>query len=144
MIELDIKQHNVYNAECHQTTTKYVLAIPHKEAWDMETVSGLIAGRTTLSKAEVEFVLRELEDVMVEALELGAGVELGALGKVKPSLSSAAVDTKDDISLENIRKVNLIYKPSKRIKRTLKGLKFEINRRKPLSDSDNKGSEGKK
>lgn len=143
-MELEIIEREVFNPHVQAAQTKYVLALPRKNAWDMETVSGLIAGRTTLSKAEVEFVLRELEDVMVEALELGAGVELGALGKVKPSLSSAAVDTKDDISLENIRKVNLIYKPSKRIKRTLKGLKFEINRRKPLSDSDNKGSEGKK
>ena len=144
MPELDILKRDVYDAGTKQMQLKYRLILPRYEAWDMETVSGLIAERTTLSKAEVEFVLRELEDVMVEALELGAGVELGALGKVEPSLSSAAVDTKDDISLENIRKVNLIYKPSKRIKRTLKGLKFEINRRKPLSDRDNKGSEGEK
>ncbi len=143
-MELEIIKREVFITDAQTTQTKYVLALPRKNAWDMETVSGLIAGRTTLSKAEVEFVLRELEDVMVEALQLGAGVELGALGKVEPSLSSAAVDTKDDISLENIRKVNLIYKPSKRIKRILKGLNFEINRRKPLSDNDNKGSKSEK
>ncbi len=141
-MELEIVKRDVFNSNVQEVQTKYVLAIPRYEAWDMETVSGLIAERTTLAAAEVEFVLRVLEDVMVEALEFGAGMELGALGKVEPSLSSVAVDTKEQISLKNIRKVNLIYKPSKRIKRKLKDLKFEINRRTPYSESSNRECDG--
>lgn len=135
-MELEIIKREIFNPYIQSAQTKYVLALPRVQAWDMESVSKLISERTTLAAGEVEFVLRVLEDVLVEALEYGAGMELGALGKVEPSLSAAAVDSKDEISLKNVRKVNLIYKPSKRIKKALKELKFTINRRSPRS-SDN-------
>lgn len=136
MVELDILKREVFDGRLGQMQTKYRLVLPRLQAWDIESVSGLIAQRTTLAKAEVEFVLRVLEEVMVEALEFGAGMELGALGKVEPSLSAAAVDTKDEISLENVRKVNLLYKPSPRIKKALKEMKFTIDRRTPLCSDD--------
>lgn len=136
MVELDILKREVFDGRTQQMQTKYRLIIPRYEIWDMESVSKLISERTTLAAGEVEFVLRVLEDVLVEALEYGAGMELGALGKVEPSLSAAAVDSKEEISLKNVRKVNLIYKPSKRIKKALKELKFTINRRSPRSSGN--------
>jgi predicted histone-like DNA-binding protein len=88
----------------------------------------MISERTTLNAYEVEFVLSVLQEVVIENLEIGRGIELGRLGCLEPSLKAEAVDNKNDINLNTIKKTRLIYKPSKAIKAALKNMKYGINR----------------
>ena len=116
---------NVGNLE-----TMYYLSIMRQERLDFEEMCHLIAERTTLSAYEVEFVLSELQDIAIENLRIGRGIELGRLGCLEPSLTAAAVDNINDINLKTIKKTRLIYKPSKAIKAVLKNMKYSINRQK--------------
>lgn len=106
----------------------YHLVIARQERLDFEQMSKLIAERTTLSEYEVEFTLSELQDIIIENLQLGRGIELGRLGCIEPSINVTAVEKKEDINLKTIKKTRLIYKPSKSIKAALKNLKFKIKR----------------
>lgn len=106
----------------------YHLVIARQERLNFEQMSKLISERTTLSEYEVEFTLSELQNVIIENLQLGRGIELGRLGCIEPSINVTAVEKKEDINLKTIKKVRLIYKPSKAIKAALKNLKFKIKR----------------
>ena len=106
----------------------YHLVIARQERLDFEQMSKLIAERTTLSEYEVEFTLSELQNIIIENLQLGRGIELGRLGCIEPSINVTAVEKKEDINLKTIKKTRLIYKPSKSIKAALRKLKFKIKR----------------
>lgn len=92
---------------------------------EFDVLSKLIAERTTLTEYEVEFVLSELQTVMIENLQLGRGVRFGS----EPSLKAEAVENEEDLNLSTVKKVNIIYKPSLEIKKALKKLKMRINRK---------------
>lgn len=106
--------------------TMYYLSVLRQERLNFEEMCQLIAERTTLSAYEVEFVLSELQDIAIENLRIGRGVELGRLGCIEPSINVNAVETIKDINLKTIKKARLIYKPSKSIKAALKKLIFKI------------------
>ena len=60
-----------------ETKEMYALKLNPVHPMDFDVLSKLIAERTTLTEYEVEFVLSELQTVMIENLELGRGVKLG-------------------------------------------------------------------
>ena len=107
----------------------YLLKLNPVHPMDFDVLSKLIAERTTLTEYEVEFVLSELQTVMIENLELGRGVKLGRLGTFEPSLKAQAVENEQDLNLSTVKKVNIIYKPSLEIKKALKKLRMRINRK---------------
>lgn len=107
----------------------YLLKLNPVHPMDFDVLAKLIAERTTLTEYEVEFVLSELQTVMIENLELGRGVKLGRLGTFEPSLKAEAVENEQDLNLSTVKKVNIIYKPSLEIKKALKKLRMRINRK---------------
>lgn len=95
---------------------------------EFDVLARLIAQRTTLTEYEVEFVLGELQTVMIENLELGRGVRFGRLGTFEPSLKAEAVEKENDLNLSTVKKMNILYKPSLEIKKALKSFRFRIIR----------------
>lgn len=124
MIELDICKKNLYSHGDKEI--KYYLTLARRQRLDFEKMCQLISERTTLNAYEVEFVLSVLQDVAIENLQLGRGIELGKLGCIEPSINVMAVENIDDVNLNTIKKTRLIYKPSKAIKAALRNLKFKI------------------
>lgn len=124
MIPLNIASRKSPNED----KTIYHLVIAHQERLDFEQMCKLIAERTTLSEHEVEFALSELQDIIIENLKIGRGVELGRLGRIEPSINVKSVDNIKDINLKTIKKAHLIYEPSKAIKAALSTLKYKIKK----------------
>ena len=114
----------------HEDKEVYHLVLPGRSRLGFEKMCDLISERTTLNTYEVEFVLSVLQEVVIENLEIGRGIELGRLGCLEPSLNTTAVENKKDINLNTIKKTRLIYKPSKSIKAALKNMKYSIERQK--------------
>lgn len=127
MISLDIAEKEVYRQG--EKLLMYYLTLARRQRLDFEKMCELISERTTLNTYEVEFVLSVLQEVAIENLELGRGIELGRLGCIEPSLNAKAVDCIDDVNLNTIKKTRLIYKPSKSIKAALKNMKYSIDAR---------------
>lgn len=112
-----------------ETKEMYALKLNPVHPMDFDVLAKLIAERTTLTEYEVEFVLSELQTVMIENLELGRGVKFGKLGTFEPSLKAEAVENEQELNLSTVKKVNIIYKPSLEIKKALKKLRMRINRK---------------
>lgn len=125
MIPLEITSRKARNEDDKEV---YHLVLPGRARLEFDKMCQLISERTTLNAYEVEFVLSVLQEVVIENLEIGRGIELGRLGCLEPSLKAEAVDNKNDINLNTIKKTRLIYKPSKAIKAALKNMKYGINR----------------
>lgn len=111
-----------------ETKQMYALGLNPVQPVEFDVLARLIAQRTTLTEYEVEFVLGELQSVMIENLELGRGVRFGRLGTFEPSLKAEAVEKENDLNLSTVKKVNIIYKPSLEIKKALKNFRFRIIR----------------
>lgn len=111
-----------------ETKQMYALRLNPVQPVEFDVLARLIAQRTTLTEYEVEFVLGELQSVMIENLELGRGVRFGRLGTFEPSLKAEAVEKENDLNLSTVKKVNIIYKPSLEIKKALKSFRFRIIR----------------
>ena len=107
----------------------YYLTFYGSDRLNFDKMCKLISERTTLNDYEVEFVLSVLQEVVIENLEIGRGIELGRLGCLEPSMHATAVEKLKDINLKTIKKAHLIYKPSIEIKKALKNLKYRIDRR---------------
>ncbi|MDY5738289.1 MAG: HU family DNA-binding protein [Candidatus Onthomorpha sp.] len=111
-----------------ETKQMYALRLNPVQPVEFDVLARLIAQRTTLTEYEVEFVLSELQTVMIENLELGRGVRFGRLGTFEPSLKAEAVESEKELNLSTVKKVNIIYKPSLEIKKALKSFRFRIIR----------------
>lgn len=122
-----------------QSVERAVLELDRAVAQDFDKMCEDIAKRTTLSGNEVAFVLAEVAEQVVENLRLGRATPLGKLGKIVPSISCQAVGSQEELSVDSVKKINLVYKPSIFLKRALKDLQFRIKRTK--SDINNSESQ---
>ncbi len=108
--------------------TVHFLKISNAERLEFEKVCELIAHRTTLTEYEVEFVLAEVQKVIIENFNIGRGTELGPLGCVEVSLEAESKATSEELDLKTVKRMKLLYKPSIRIKHALKKVQFRIKR----------------
>lgn len=83
-----------------------------------------ISGRCTLHVADVTAVLEVLSDAVTHFISLGYSVALGRLGSFYSTLRSKATETEKDFTVNNIKKVNLVFVPSVKIKEAMKGVAF--------------------
>ncbi len=106
----------------------YSLRIRKARALDFDQVCGLIAHRSTLTEGEVEFVLREVVQVIIENIEDGRGTQLGPLGTVDLSLEAESRPTSEELTLSTVKRIKLLFKPSAKIKQALKEVRFRVKR----------------
>lgn len=104
------------------------LQIRKARALDFDQVCGLIAHRSTLTEGEVEFVLREVVQVIIENIEDGRGTQLGPLGTVDLSLEAESRPTSEELTLSTVKRIKLLFKPSAKIKQALKEVRFRVKR----------------
>lgn len=83
-----------------------------------------IAGRCTLHVADVTAVLEALSDAITHFVSLGYGVALGRLGSFYSTLRSKSTESEKDFTTNNIKKINLVFVPSVKIKEAMKGVSF--------------------
>ncbi len=121
------------------SSQRAVLELDRAVAQDFDKMCEAIAKRTTLSGNEVAFVLAEVAEQVAENLRLGRTTPLGKLGKIVPSLSCQAASSQEELSVDSVKKMTLVYKPSIFLKRTLKDLQFRVKR--TNSDTNNSDSQ---
>lgn len=109
-------------------SNKYYLKISPISPLKFDKMCDLIAERTTLSSNEVGFVLGEIKDMIIENASIGRGVDCGPLGVFVPSLSAKAVEDEKDLNLKTVRKINIVFKPSLKIKKAFKDFTMRIKR----------------
>jgi predicted histone-like DNA-binding protein len=84
-----------------------------------------IAGRSSLTRGDIENVLNNFLDELPTFLKLGMSVKLGELGTVRLSISSNGADTPEAFNADMIKGVRTIFTPGSALKESLTDIKFE-------------------
>jgi predicted histone-like DNA-binding protein len=84
-----------------------------------------IAGRSSLTRGDIENVLNNFLDELPTFLKLGLSVKLGEFGTVRLSLNSEGADTPQEFKTDLIKGVKVIFTPSADLKEGLKDIKYE-------------------
>ena len=115
MIELDISKKNLYSHG--KKKIKYYLTLARRQRLDFEKMCQLISERTTLNAYEVEFVLSVLQDVAIENLQLGRGVNLEELGVFSPNFKTKGEYDLEKVSADNIQQVVVNFRPAAKFRK---------------------------
>jgi predicted histone-like DNA-binding protein len=84
-----------------------------------------IAGRSSLTRGDIENVLANCIDELPTFLKLGMSVKLGEFGTLRLSIASEGADQKDEFSNNNIKGVRVVFTPSVELKKLLEDIHFE-------------------
>jgi predicted histone-like DNA-binding protein len=91
----------------------------------IKTFAKEIAGRSSLTRGDIENVLANFLDEIPFLLMLGMSIKLGEFGTLRLNIVSEGVDNKDEFNVSKIKGVKVIFTPSSDLKRALEDTKFE-------------------
>ncbi len=124
------------NVNVNGTTQKmYDAKIVYKGVKTLDEIEKEICNDCSLTEADVAGAVKALENALYNAISQGYIVDMGALGRFKPSFTSKAVKKASDVKKSDIKNVTCIYKPSVTTKKKLQQVELELN-----SDYDLKGN----
>jgi predicted histone-like DNA-binding protein len=83
-----------------------------------------IAGRSSLTRGDIENVLTNFLEELPTFLKIGMSVQLGDFGTVRLSLSGEGADTPADFNADSIAS-KVVFTPSTELKNALKDTKYE-------------------
>lgn len=104
---------------------KYYPCAIHKGEEDLESLADLVASRSTMSVGDCYGVIMSLTLAIGDALAEGRIVRIDTLGSFQITLKGAPANTPEPLGKSNIKGVNIVYKPSKQLKRRLKTLNYK-------------------
>ncbi|MDR1602262.1 MAG: HU family DNA-binding protein [Tannerella sp.] len=84
-----------------------------------------IAGRSSLTRGDIENVLNNFIDELPTFLKLGLSVKLGEFGTLRLSPISEGVDADKEFTAANIKGVKVIFTPGIELKESLRDIRFE-------------------
>jgi predicted histone-like DNA-binding protein len=92
-----------------------------------------IAGRSSLTRGDIENVLSNFIDELPTFLKLGMSVQLGEFGTVRLNLSGEGADSVAAFKTETIA-AKVIFTPGVALKKQLEGIHYEIDKSKTDDD----------
>lgn len=103
---------------------KYYPCAIHQGEDDLDSLSDVVASQSTISKADCYGVVA-LTKVISESLCNGKIVRIDSLGTFQITLKGLPADTPDELGKATIKGVNIIYKPSQKMKRNFNDLTYK-------------------
>ena len=92
----------------------------------VEKLAKEIAGRSSLSRGDIQNVLYNFLEQLPVFLEIGMSVQLGAFGTMRLTLETTGVNTPEEFTASQIDGVRVIFTPSVEFKNSLKNIDFEV------------------
>jgi predicted histone-like DNA-binding protein len=84
-----------------------------------------IAGRSSLTRGDIENVLNNFLDELPTFLKLGLSVQLGEFGTLRLTIASEGATEEAGFTAANIKGVKVVFTPSVALKNELKATPFE-------------------
>jgi len=103
---------------------KYYVSTKATGEISFEDLAHKTSGQCTVTKADCYAVLIALEENIKDALSFGQIVRFGTLGSFQISISSHGSETKEEVDISAVKSKRILFRPDKRFKLFLKGLKF--------------------
>ena len=102
----------------------YPCAVSQGET-DLDALAEIVAGSSTMSKADCYGVIIALTEAMGQALMQGRIVKINSLGTFQFTLHGTAAETPDALGKANIKGGKVVYKPSDTLKKKLNEAEFK-------------------
>ena len=87
-------------------------------------VAKQIADETTLNRKEAEMALAQFQKVLVNNLLASSSVQLGDWGSFHLTCNSEGSATRDEVTANNIKNLNVRFTPGKELQDALKSASF--------------------
>jgi predicted histone-like DNA-binding protein len=104
---------------------KYYASIDRDTRVDTRTILDEISELNVAHSGAILAVLETFLSRIHYHLVNGRGVELGQMGTFYPSISSGSASKAEDITRESIKRLKVLFRPSKLLKDRLSTVKFE-------------------
>ena len=102
-------------------------AIPvHAGKFTIKDVAKEIAGRSSLTRGDIENTLSNFTEELPILLKLGLSIQLGNLGTLRLTLSSAGADSPGEFTVAMIKGVRVVFTPSAEFKKALEDISFDL------------------
>lgn len=106
--------------------SKWYLTQKSDGSVNIKDIAGEIVQRSALSLGDVQSVLSNLVQIMPTFLKLGQSIRLEGFGTFRVTISSEGVDTPEELSTRQVKKVQISFLPSVELKQSLATVSFEI------------------
>ena len=113
------------NMQVSPAEIKYFPCAVSQGKVDLNTLANKVASQSTMSKADCYGVIVGLTQVIANELADGNIVEIDSLGSLKLTLQGTPADSDAELGKANITKINVVYRPSKELKKKLKETTFK-------------------
>ena len=117
IISIKIKAVALKNPQDPTAAPRYYAKPVNQGELSLDDLSKTIAKMSTVSMTDVYAVLIGLIESIPDELKQGKIVRLGKLGSFSISLSSDPSDNAEDVSINNVKKLRLNFRPSQELKR---------------------------
>ena len=104
---------------------KYYASIARESKVDLRTLMDEISELNVTHAGSILAVLETFLSKVHYHLVNGRGVELGQLGTFYPSIKSQSSDSAEAVSRQNIKRLKVLFRPSKLLRDKLAVVKFE-------------------
>lgn len=104
---------------------KYYPCAIHEGEDDLDSLADIVSSQSTISKADCYGVIMALTKVIGESLSDGRIVRIDSLGSFQITVQGLPGESPDELGKATIKGANIIYKPSKNMKKMLKGLTYK-------------------
>ncbi len=104
----------------------YASPVQSGKAVTIDELAKQIAGRSSLTRGDLNNALQNVVDELPLFLMMGRSVQLGDFGTLRLSFSSDGVEDPKKFNTEMIRSVKIIFTPGKLIKSEIENLTFEV------------------
>jgi predicted histone-like DNA-binding protein len=113
------------NPQNPQAQGKYYASAVNSGKFTIKNFAKEIAGRSSLTRGDIENVLNNFLDELPTFLKIGMSVKLGDFGTLRLSLNSEGAATEQEFKAELIKGAKIIFTPSTELKESLKDITFE-------------------
>jgi predicted histone-like DNA-binding protein len=110
--------------EPHEQGKYYAIAV-NAGTLTIHDFANEIAGRSSLTRGDVENVLNNFLDELPTFLKLGMSIKLGELGTLRASPISEGANTPEEFKSDLIKGVKTIFTPSSDLKKSLADTTFD-------------------
>jgi predicted histone-like DNA-binding protein len=113
------------NPQDRQERGKYYANAVNAGKLSIKDLAKEIAGRSSLTRGDVENVLDNFIDELPTFLKLGLSVKLGNFGTIRLTVASEGANEPEEFKADLIKGVRVIFTPSTELKESLKDISFE-------------------
>ena len=92
----------------------------------LDTMAERITQKTTVTYPDVVAVIKAIQEFACEELVEGRAVHMDELGTLYPTLSSKGSETVDGFTANMIRRMNIRFRPSVKLRRATAFLNYEL------------------